>query len=305
MFDRAVQMPGMCDLEERIRLMEAFPGYSQILSLSSPSPEMITTVEESPRLAGIANRAMAQWCAEFPRHFPGFVATLPLNCPEAAVDEAHHAIEHLGALGVQLYTSVNGLPLDRPEFLALFDTMAQLERPVWLHPIRGASPGDYPGEEVSKHDLWWAFGWPHETAICAGRLIFAGLFKYWPYLKVITHHAGGSLPMMEGRLRHGLNPRAPRHSPDRADAGLGTKKAKKRQLSKEPVRDFGKFFADTATFGSRLAMDAGLAFFGPSQCLFATDFPFAGIRETLNAAQGLPQEIFSANAERILQFPRK
>ena len=233
-----------------------------------------------------------------PRPLPGFVASLPLNCPEAALEEASYAIGQLGALGVQLYTSVNGLPLDRPEFLALFELMAQLDRPVWLHPIRGAAPGDYPGEKFSKFDLWWAFGWPHETSICAGRIVFAGLFDKWPEMKVVTHHAGGSIPMMEGRLQHGIDETAPRHPPDRAG---GTRP----ELSIEPVRAFRKFYADTATFGSRLAMDAGLAFFGPSQCLFATDFPFAGIRETLTAAEGMPKEIFRANAERILQLPRK
>ena len=297
MFDRAVDRPGMCDRDERIQIMAPFPGYRQILSLSSPSPEVITTPEKSPRLARIGNEAMAQWCSDCPRHFPGFVASLPLNRPEAALEEASYAIDQLGALGVQLYTSVNGLPLDRPEFLAIFELMAQLDQPVWLHPIRGANPGDYPGEEVSKYDLWWAFGWPHETSICAGRLVFSGLFDKWPDLKVITHHAGGAIPMMEGRLQHGFDAKAPRHSSDRNGETMP-------KLSMEPVKAFGKFYADTATFGSRLAMKAGLAFFGPSQCLFATDFPFAGIRETLAAAGGLPQEIFVANAERILRIPR-
>jgi len=121
MFDRAVDMPGMCDRKQRIQLMEKFPGYRQILSLSSPSPEMIATADNSPQLARIGNEAMAQWSSESPNHFPGFVASLPLNCPEAALEEASYAIGQLGALGVQLYTSVNGLPLDRPEFLALFE----------------------------------------------------------------------------------------------------------------------------------------------------------------------------------------
>lgn len=295
MFDRAVGMKGMTDREARIRILDAYPNYSQILSLSSPTPEAIATPENSPELARIGNEAMADWCSLSPNHFPGFVATLPLNHPEAALEEAHYAITQLGALGVQLYTSVNGQPLDRPEFLSLFELMAELDRPVWLHPILPSDREDYPGEGISKYDLWWAFGWPHETSVCAGRLVFAGLFDRWPKLKVITHHAGGTLPMMAGRLKHGLNSQVSRYGSDQADAGQPA-------LQSEPLGAFKKFYADTATFGSRSAIEAGLAFFGSAQCLFATDFPFAGIEETLTAVKGLPEEIFSENINGMLNL---
>ncbi len=32
------------------------------------------------------------------------------------------------------------------------------------------------------------------------RLVFAGLFDRWPNLTIITHHCGGMIPMMEGRI---------------------------------------------------------------------------------------------------------
>lgn len=295
MFDRAVKMPGMSDCNQRLEIMNNFPGYRQILSLSSPSPEIITTPEKAPDLARIGNETMADWCAENPNYFPGFVATLPLNHPEAALHEADYAIRELGALGIQLYTHVNGLPLDRPEFLALFEKMAELDRPVWLHPLRSSAQEDYLGEGISKYDLWWAFGWPHETSVCAGRLVFAGIFDRWPGLKIITHHAGGTIPMMEGRLRHGLKDPSSRYAPDQ-------KKAIRRELKMEPVEAFRKFYADTATFGSLLAIEAGLSFFGTDHCLFATDFPFAGIEESLTAAEGMPRAIFETNAKRVLNL---
>ena len=48
MFDRAVVLPGMSDLDERRRIMEGFDGYCQLLSLASPAPESIADPNASP-----------------------------------------------------------------------------------------------------------------------------------------------------------------------------------------------------------------------------------------------------------------
>ena len=296
MFDRATRVPGMSDLEERIQIMDAFPGYQQILSLSSPSPEAIASAEQSPELARIGNDAVANWCQHHRDRFPGFVATLPLNHAEAAMKEADRAVNELGALGIQVYTHVNGLPLDRPEFLQILEYMAEIDRPVWLHPLRPSSYADYPGETISKYDLWWAFGWPHETSVCAGRLVFSGIFDRCPDLKIITHHAGGTIPMMEGRLTGGLESLGSRYAPEQADAA-------KTDLQEKPIDAFRRFYADTATFGSRIGIDAGVAFFGANRMFFASDFPFAGIEESIEAAQGLGEDILYRNAENLLGVP--
>lgn len=295
MFDRAVLIPGMSNLEERLQIMDPFPGYRQILSLSSPSPEAITGPEHSPELARVGNDALADWCAAKPDSFPGFIATLPMNNPDAALEEARRALDELGALGIQVYTHVNDLPLDRPEYLTLLEFMAERDQPVWLHPLRPSSRPDYPDESISKYDLWWTFGWPHETSVCAGRLVFSGIFDRCPDLKIITHHAGGTIPMMEGRLDGGLKSLGNRYAPEDAHAAETV-------LKEKPIDAFRRFYADTATFGSRIAIDAGLAFFGSEKTLFATDFPFAGIGESIRSADGLGNNIFCNNAERLLRL---
>jgi aminocarboxymuconate-semialdehyde decarboxylase len=217
-----------------------------------------------------------------PKRFPGFVASLPITNPAAAIQEAERAVQQLGAVGVQIYTSVNGQPVDRPETLEVFGCMAELSRPVWLHPIRSMNAADYPNEDFSKFDLWWAFGWPHETSLAMGRLAFAGVFDRWPELIVITHHAGGTIPMLEGRIEHGLSSLGTRNTPDLA-AAVAT------ELSERPISAFRRFYADTATFGSRAALECAREFFGIEKLLFATDMPFdpeqgvGFIRETLRS----------------------
>ena len=136
--------------------------------------------------------------------------------------------------------------------------MAELGRPVWLHPLLTMATPDYPNESVSKYDLWWAFGWPHETSVAMGRLVFAGVFDRWPQLTVITHHGGGTIPMCEGRIEHGLTELGTRNGPDMAHA-VAT------DLREPPLTAFHRFYADTATFGSRRRIAMCLRLLRPRQ----------------------------------------
>lgn len=306
MFQRAQENKVMVDLEARFRVMDQFPGYRQVPSLASPTPEQIASPKDAIELARVANDAMAEMTRRHPQRFPSFVATLPLNNPEAAATEAHRAIHELGAAGVQVMTSILGQPLDRPEFLALFELMATTGRAVWLHPVRPMTVADYPAEKVSKFDLWWALGWPHESSVAMGRLVFSGLFDRHPDLVIITHHAGGTIPMMAGRLGAGLELMGTRTPPEHAGATETI-------LREKPLDAFRRFHADTATFGSRAAIECGAGFFGWDHMVFATDMPFdpeqgpGFIRETLRVLREMKltetqlREVCSGHARRILE----
>jgi len=98
-----------------------------------------------------------------------------MNAPAALLEEARRAVDELGAYGVQIFTNVNGKPLDAPETLPLFDLMAGYDRPIWIHPARPASHADYPTETKSKYEIWWTFGWPYETSAAMAHIVFAAL----------------------------------------------------------------------------------------------------------------------------------
>jgi aminocarboxymuconate-semialdehyde decarboxylase len=191
MVKRVQNIPVMIDIDKRFEVMDLHEGYVQVLTLSAPPLENVAGPDLSPELAKLANDEMANLVERYPDRFPGFVASLPMNNPDAAMREIDRAISQVGATGVQLFTNVNGEPLDKPEYLQIFDRMAEIDLPVWMHPARTANFPDYVGEKRSKYDLWWAFGWPYETGVAMGRLLFSGLFDRRPNLKVITHHLGG------------------------------------------------------------------------------------------------------------------
>lgn len=310
MFDRAVKIDSMSNVDARLRVMDQFPGYRQILSLSSPTIETLATGDVGAKLSQIANDAMSKLVERLPERFPGFVASLPLDNPDVAQREAERSIRQLGAVGIQVYTSVHGRPIDQPHLLELLGHVSELGGAVWLHPIRPMSSSDYPSERNSKFDLWWAFGWPHETSVAMGRLVYAGVFDRWPSLKVITHHAGGTIPMFAGRIEHGLASLGTRNPPELAgEVETG--------LIEPPLKAFKHFYVDTATFGSREALACSRSFFGSNKLLFATDMPFdpeggAGfIRETLNAIRELnlsaddQSKILEANIKRVLGWNRQ
>jgi aminocarboxymuconate-semialdehyde decarboxylase len=304
---RVRNVPMLYDLEERFRIMDRFEGYRQVLSLASPPVEVFGGPEVAVELSRAANDGMAELVARHPDRFPAFVASLPMTAGERLFEEARRAVEQLGARGVQIYTNVLGRPLDDPELLPLFDVMAGYDLPILLHPARGARSADYPGEDTSRYEIWWAFGWPYETSVAMARIVFAGLFDRHPGLKIVTHHMGAMIPYFEGRVGPGWDQLGSRTSGE--DLGQVLKRLKRR-----PLDYFHMFYADTAVFGSRPATICGLSFFGADRVVFSSDAPFDPekgpmyIRETvkildeLDLSEADREKIYSANARKLLKL---
>jgi aminocarboxymuconate-semialdehyde decarboxylase len=304
---RMRNVPMLVDLDVRFRVMDSFEDYQQVLSIATPPIEVYASGSDAIDLARIANDGMAELVARHPDRFPTFVASLPLNDPDAAVSELHRAVDHLGARGIQIFSNINGRPLDAPEFLPLFDAMAAYDLPLWLHPFRGADFSDFATESRSQYEIWWALGWPYETSVAMARLVFAGMFDRHPALKIITHHMGAMAPYFEGRLGPGLDQLGVRTS----DEDLS---AVRQRLQKRPLDYFKMFYADTALFGAYDATVCGLQFFGADHVLFASDAPFDPergpmfIRETIRIIDALPisederAKIYWRNAVEMLKL---
>jgi predicted TIM-barrel fold metal-dependent hydrolase len=251
---------------------------------------------------------MAELVDRYPERFPTFVASLPMNDVDAALEEMTRAVSQLGARGVQIFTNVNGRPLDDPEFWPIFERMVGYDLPIWMHPARGANSPDYGTEQRSKYEIWWTLGWPYETSVAMARLVFSGTFDRLPGLKLITHHLGGLVPYLEGRVGWGWDQLGTRTS-DEDYVSL------KDSLQKRPYDYFKEnFLTDTAVFGARAATECGLEFFGADRVLFASDSPFDPeggslyIRDTIQILDSLDiseeerAKIYHGNAERLLKL---
>jgi aminocarboxymuconate-semialdehyde decarboxylase len=284
-------VPCIYDLNERFRCMDMFHDYTQILSLGMPPLEALGTPAQAEEFARLGNDGMAELVRKHPDHFCGFLASLPMSSENAA-KEAERAFG-LGANGLQIHTNINGDPLDHPKYFAVFETAAKHGKPVFLHPSRAAADvTDYKNEPKSKYEIWWTFGWPYETSAAMARLVFSGMMDKLPNLKVLAHHLGAMVPYFEGRVGPGWDQLGKRTSDEDYSVVL-------KNLKKRPFDYFKDFYADTATFGARGAMDCGLAFYGEDKVLFASDCPFdpekgpGYIRETIAVLESIdmPQEM--------------
>lgn len=297
-------LPTLFDLEHRFRIMDKFEGLRHVITLSTPAVEHFTNPQQAIDLARLANDEMAELVLKFPDRFPAAVATLPMNDMEAALKEADRAINDLHLKGVQLFTPINGKPLDSPEFIPLYEKMSQYDLPIWIHPTRDAGYADYKTETRSRYMIFSNFGWPYETTAAMTRLVFSGILEKYPNLKFITHHCGGMVPFLEQRIIG---------SYDHAEILRGAKY--KEGLSKEPIEYFKMFYYDTAIYGSTPGLMCGYAFCGAEQMLFATDFPFDsefGERYTRQTIQSIEQmaitdtekaKIFEGNIRKMLRLP--
>ncbi|MEA2331928.1 MAG: hypothetical protein QOH58_2066 [Thermoleophilaceae bacterium] len=294
---RTAPIRSLYDVDERLRVIDPFEDYAQIVSLAAPPIEALGEPRDTAELARLGNDSMAAMVADRPDTFVGFVAGVPMNDVDATLEEIDRATGQLGALGIQIYTHVNGEPLDDPRFEPVFARMAELDRPIWVHPARNSAWPDYPAEAKSKFEVWWLFGWPYDTSAFMARLVFSGILTRHPGLRVITHHAGGMVPFFSGRVGPGMDSfgaRTPAEEAELVESGLEGR----------PIDAFRRFYADTAVFGAPHALRCAYDFFGVEHMLFASDMPFdpiqgTFIRDTIADIEAL--DISPADRERIYQ----
>lgn len=284
----ATGIRALWDVDERLRLLQPWPDLKQVVTLGQPSPEMIASHELSPEIARIANDGMARIRDARPDRFPAFVASLPMNNVPAALVEMDRSVEQLGASGIQVLTNVNGKPLDAPDLFPVFERIANRHKlPVWMHPYRPPSVPDYPGETRSEFEVWAVLNWPHETSVAMARLVFSETLRRLPNLRIITHHCGGTVPYLAGRVGYLWDD----FGSFGDDPHYREIRQRMAQDSLRPIDYFRRFYGDTVLAGSTAALRCGLEFFGSDRVLFGTDFPYGPegglrfLRESIRALE--------------------
>jgi predicted TIM-barrel fold metal-dependent hydrolase len=250
------------DIDLRLAMMDEAGLDQQILTTAGPPLESLFDDGQALEFAKVANETMAQLVAAFPDRFQG-VATIPLVDVDWAIAELSRAVRDLGLVGVLLYTSVRGRPLDAPELEPFYSTVEELDVPIWLHPDRPRRHPDYPGETGSRYGLFLVLGWPYETSVAMARLVFGGVLGQHPRLRIIVHHAGAMIPFFAKRIELHFAEGEELEWPDvEANPDVAY------------MDQFRRFYVDTVVQGSVSALMNAYELFGADHMLLGTDMPF-------------------------------
>jgi aminocarboxymuconate-semialdehyde decarboxylase len=238
------------DLERRLRDMDRAGVDIQVLS---PAPFLFfynLTPQECSQRARRINTAIAEIATARPDRFRG-MATVPMQDPELAISELEYAINELGLHGLEMCSNIAGKNLDEPQFQPFFETVQQLDVPIFVHPTNVAG-----SDRLQRHYLGNLIGNPLDTAICIASLIFGGILDAYPRLKMIFAHGGGHASFVVGRWNHGRNVRPECQA-----------------LPKPPVEYLKQLYYDTLCHDTS-ALQYLVATVGSSQIVLGTDYPF-------------------------------
>ena len=289
------------DMDTRFRIMDKFPEVVQVLTIGPVPPiEHFANETQTVELAKMANDEMAELCLKYRERFVAAIALLPMNNIDAALKETDRTIKELGFKGIYVHSNINGKPLDAPEFLPLWEKMANYDLPVYIHPWRPPEFSDYATENESQYNIAGNFGWPYETTVAMTRIIFSGILDKYPNLKIVTHHCGGMVSFYAGRIyQH-----------------YGSQRRYLASIKKTPLEYYKMFYNDTAIHGNTSALMLAYDFWGPNKLVFGADLPLGdsfwgarSYRSTINAINAMnisdedKKKIFVENASRLLRIP--
>lgn len=264
------------DPASRIQVMRRHGIQFQVLTLGYPPALENLDDETAIQVARVANDAIAEIVRAFPSRFIG-VATLPLNTPREALAELERCRRELGLHAIQMFTHVNGRPLDWEGLMPIYAKAAGERLPILLHPINARVSYDWIGE----HKLDRLFGWPFDITLALSRLVFGGVIRKFPELKIIAHLAGSMISYYRDRIFSYAHP----HSPT-------LDLAEKNRASEAALAAFRKFYVDTVQ-AWKPALQCAWEFFGTDHLVFGTDFPWGPeggeryIQNSLAAAESL------------------
>ena len=288
--------PKLLDLGAgRIAAMDEASIDYQVLSLASMGLEALGAADATA-LAHDVNDELAEAIKANPQRLGGFAA-IALKHPAKAAQELDRCITRLGFHGVLLDGTTDGLFLDAPCFLPVWEAAAALHVPVYLHPalppenVRQSYFSGLPGDFGMLLSIA-GWGWHAETGLHTLRLIVSGLFDRLPDLQLIIGHMGEGLPYALARSSAVLS-RAP-------------------STLRQPVAAYfqSNIHITTSGYFTQPPLRCALEVLGIDRISFSVDYPFspntAG-RQFLDSLIGVlsPQDLAKlshGNVEKVLKL---
>lgn len=229
--------------ERSLRTMDSLHIERAWLSLSSPGV-CVAGIADPAALARQLNDTLAAIVAARPDRFGWFTAL-----PQADVAASVAEVERMGTRAVGLLSNVADVHFGHPDLDPLWSTLDERSAVVYVHP--NGRPGT--GDAGLLNPLYL---WQNDTARTMLDFLRAGGHVRYPNIRWVLSHGGGPLPAILDDVLRGLRPERPA-----IDAELDAWRP--------------HVFLDTASKAYDEQVPAILAFGGPGQVTFGSDFPWA------------------------------
>lgn len=194
------------DVDVRLAAMDATGVDLQVLS---PNPITYFNGLPAPDAAAYArahNDALAELVAKHPGRLLA-MAQLPVQDIAAAVAEARRAVRDLGMVGVYIDTDPAGRTLDDPALDPLYETVVDLDVPLFVHPSPLGSNGPADDVRLRRFDMDLLFGFAYDETLAVAALVFGGVLERHPGLDVCVSHGGGAAAFVSGRFARAVEKR--------------------------------------------------------------------------------------------------
>jgi aminocarboxymuconate-semialdehyde decarboxylase len=276
--------PPMSDPVKRLEDMDRVGIDVEVVSLSTPNV-FFAGPEHQPEVARMVNDAYADLISRHPGRFKGF-ASIPMDAPDAALDELHRSIDQLKMNGVILLSNIRGRALTSPIYRPFFEEANRIKLCIFLHPMIPIA-----AEQFSEYVLGPLVGFPFDTTLAVARMCFDGMFADFPDIRWIIGHLGGAVPYLMERLDNGFR--------DFAECRV--------KIDQLPSIYLKRLYYDTVTFSPytlRMARDL----VGVDHMLMGSDYPhmLGSIERSVTSIESLAipehekRAIFSETALSIL-----
>ena len=282
------------DPDRRVEHMDRLGIDVQILSVPPPGADRFDGAGASS-LARKANDALARICKKYPRRFVGLF-TLPTASIKASLEEIERSVNELGLSGFGCYSNLNGRPLDHEDFFPLYERLAGLKLPVYIHPTAPLAT------QATGLDIMpvLIYGWAFDSTVAMTRLIYGRVVERFPQLDFVVADVGGVLAFFAQRATNIYR-------------GRTEEIRDKYGLKENPLDSFKKFYVDTADH-SCSTLRCVLDFFGPDRLVLGTNYPYGPeegclfVKNSLGSIEGLGLKkaekdmILGGNAARVLKI---
>ncbi len=250
--------------ERTLAEMESNGVAKAIVSVTSPGT-WLGGVEKSRALTRKCNEYSARLARDHVGRF-GFFAALPLPDVQGSLQEVAYALDVLKADGIGLMTNYDDKWPGDAAFAPVFEELDRRQAAVFFHPTAATCDKDL----VRGVPRAWA-ELPHETTRAVLSLLVSGALVRYRGIHFIFAHAGGTLPMLAGRIAH--TARFVDDFAQRAPNGL--------------EYELRRLHYDVAGSADRAAIGALMNLVPTSQILFGSDYPFLPITATAGSMPNL------------------